>query len=136
VSDLVYMPTDEDVFDSLQAALEFIESVASDLNDALGWSISVCKIIKPTHSWFVRSKDLVNDMQNRASDEFSEWADDYLNDVEYDKVKLAELDLLIANWFSSNAKEPDFYQAGEEVQVIIVTKELLDEHGIQLEARQ
>ncbi|WP_312584251.1 hypothetical protein [Acinetobacter sp.] len=136
MSDLVYMPTDEDVFDSLQAALEFIESVASDLNDALGWSISVCKIIKPTHSWFVRSKDLVNDMQNRASDEFSEWADDYLNDVEYDKVKLAELDLLIANWFSSNAKEPDFYQAGEEVQVIIVTKELLDEHGIQLEARQ
>lgn len=136
MSDLVYMPTDEDVFDSLQAALEFIESVASDLNDALGWEIKVCKIIKPTHSWFVRSKDLVNDMQNRASDEFSEWADDYLNDVEYDKEKLAELNLLIANWFSSNAKEPDFYQAGEEVQVIIVTKELLDEHGIQLEARQ
>ena len=136
MSDLVYMPTDEDVFDSLQAALEFIESVASDLNDALGWSISVCKIIKPTHRWFVRAKDIVNDMQNRASDEFSEWADDYLNDVEYDKEKLAELDLLIANWFSSNAKEPDFYQAGEEVQIIIVTKELLDEHGIQLEVRQ
>jgi len=136
VSDLVYMPTDEDVFDSLQAALEFIESVASDLNDALGWSISVRKIIKPTHTWFVGAKDIVNDMQNRASDEFSEWADDYLNDVEYDKEKLAELNLLIANWFSSNAKEPDFYQAGEEVQVIIVTKELLDEHGIQLEARQ
>lgn len=136
MSDLVYMPTDEDVFDSLQAALEFIESVASDLNDALGWSISVCKIIKPTHTWFVRAKDIVNDMQNRASDEFSEWADDYLNDVEYDKEKLAELDLLIANWFSSNAKEPDFYQAGEEVQIIIVTKELLDEHGIQLEIRQ
>ena len=136
MSDLVYMPTDEDVFDSLQAALEFIESVASDLNDALGWSISVCKIIKPTHRWFVGAKDIVNDMQNRASDEFSEWADDYLNDVEYDKEKLAELDLLIANWFSSNAKEPDFYQAGEEVQIIIVTKELLDEHGIQLEVRQ
>ena len=135
MSDFVYMPTDEDVFDSLQAALEFIESVASDLNDALGWSISVCKIIKPTHRWFVRAKDIVNDMQNRASDEFSEWADDYLNDVEYDKEKLAELDLLIANWFNSNAKDPDFYQAGEEVQVIIVTKELLDEHGIQLEPK-
>ena len=136
MSDLVYMPTDEDVFDNLQAALEFSESVASDLNDALGWAISVCKIIKPTHRWFVRAKDIVNDMQNRASDEFSEWADDYLNDVEYDKEKLAELDLLIANWFNSNAKDPDFYQAGEEVQVIIVTKELLDEHGIQLEIRQ
>ena len=136
MSDFVYMPTDEDVFDSIQAALEFVEEVAADLDDALGWEIKVCKIIKPTHSWFVRSKDLVNDMQNRASDEFSEWADDYLNDVECNKEKLDELDALITNWFSSNAEQPNFYQAGEEVKTIIVTKELLDEHGIDLEQTQ
>ena len=131
--ELIYCPTDEDSFDDLQDALEFIRDVASDLDDAVGWGIDVCEKIPFNHSYFVSASDFVNDMQNRAYEEGREYADDYLNDVEYDKEKLADLDKLISDWFNKNSEQPRFYQAGKTVNSIIVDQKLLEEHGIRWE---
>ena len=54
-------------------------------------------------------------MQNNAYDEFSEWSEDYLNDIEFDDEKIKSLNLLLVKWFDENASQPSFYQAGIDV---------------------
>lgn len=130
-NEVLYLATDEDAFEDLQDALEFIGNIASDENDAIGWEISVCKKIQPSHNKFIDAKDLINDMQNKASDEFSEYADDYLNDVEFDDVKIKSLNSILEKWFDENSTQPTFWQSGKEIEKIIVDKELLDKYGIE-----
>ena len=130
MSELLYCPTDEDCFSDLQGAIEFIGDVACSEKDAIGWVINVCKKIQPEHYSFINSKDLIGEMQVRASDEFSEWASDYLNDIEFDKEKIKSLDKLLKSWFDENAKQPNFYQAGQQENTIIVDKKLLNKYGI------
>lgn len=61
-------------------------------------------------------------------DEYSEWSDSYLYDVEYDENKIKSLDELIKNWFIENAQQPTFYQAGKVVDKIIIDDKLLKEY--------
>ena len=130
-NEVLYLATDEDAFEDLQDALEFIGNIASDENDAIGWSISVCKKIQPSHRRFIDARDLINDMQNKASDEFSEYSDDYLNDVEFDDVKMKSLNDILEKWFDENSEQPAFWQSGKEIKKIIVDKELLDKYEIE-----
>ena len=131
IQDLVYCPTDEDTFDDLQSAVEFVGYVANDEKDTIGWVINVCEKIQPTHTRFIDAKDIINEMQGRACDEFSEWSEDYLNDVEFDDEKLKSLNELLEKWFDENASQPTFYQAGKDVKTIVVDKDLLNEYGVE-----
>ena len=130
MSDKVYLTTDEDAFDSIEDAMNFIGNVASDKNDAIGWVINICKKIESTHNDFIDAKDLINKMQCEAYDGHSEWSEDYLSDIEYDDEKIKALNALLEKWFDENASQPRFWKAGEEVDCLIVTKELLDKHEI------
>ena len=131
MTDLVYYPSDEDVFDDLQSAVEFVGNVANDEKDAIGWVINVCEKIQPTHSHFVDAKDIINEMQCRAYDNFSEYSEDYLSDIEFDEEKIKSLNELLEKWFDENASQPAFWQAGKDVKTIIVDKELLNNNGVE-----
>lgn len=131
MTDLVYCPTDEDAFDDLQSAVEFVGNVAYDEEGAIGWVINVCEKTQPSHSRFIDAKDIINQMQERSYDEFSEWSEGYLNDIEFDEEKIKSLNELLEKWFDENASQPTFWQAGKDVETIIVDKELLDKHGVE-----
>lgn len=128
--DKVYLTTNEDAFDNIEDAMNFIGNVASDEKDAIGWCIDICKKIEPIHSDFIDAKDLINEMQCRAYDGHSEWSEDYLSDVEYDDEKIKSLNALLEKWFDENSSQPTFWKAGEKIDCLIVTKELLDKHKI------
>lgn len=130
MSEVFYCPTDEDSFDDFQDAMEFVGNIAHNRHDALGWVIDVHKKDHPLHNRFIDARDLINDMQNKASDEFSEYADDYLSDVEFDEEKIKSLSALLEEWFDKNADHPTFYQSAGKVDSIIVDSNLLDKHGI------
>lgn len=130
MTDLVYCPSDEDAFDDLQSAVEFVGNVANDEKDAIGWVINVCEKIQPSHSRFIDAKDVISKMQGRAYDEFSEYSDGYLNDVKFDDEKIKQLNHLLEKWFDENASQPTFYQVGKNIKTIVVDKELLDKHDI------
>lgn len=131
MTDLVYRPSDEDAFDDLQSAVEFVGNVANDEKDAIGWVINVCEKIQPSHSRFIDAKDVISEMQSRAYEEHSEWSEDYLSDIEFDEEKIKSLNELLEKWFDENASQPTFWQAGKDVETIIVDKELLDKHGVE-----
>ena len=131
IKDLVYCPNDDCLYDDLQGAVEFIGSVASDEKDAIGWVINVCEKIQPKHTRFIDAKDIINEMQGRACDEFSEWSEYYLNDVEFDDEKIKSLNELLEKWFDENASQPTFCQAGKDVKTIVVDKNLLNEYGVE-----
>lgn len=131
MTDLVYRPSDEDAFDDLQSAVEFVGNVANDEKYAIGWVINVCEKIQPSHSRFIDAKDVISEMQSRAYEEHSEWSEDYLSDIEFDEEKIKSLNELLEKWFDENASQPTFWQAGKDVETIIVDKELLDKHGVE-----
>jgi hypothetical protein len=131
IKGLVYCPSYEHVYDNLQDAIWFIGNVANDEKDAIGWSINVCEKIQPKHNSFMNAKDLINEMQNRAYEEHSEWSEDYLSDVEFDDEKIKSLNLLLEKWFDENASQPTFYRAGKDVKTIVVDKNLLNEYGVE-----
>lgn len=131
MTDLVYCPSDEDAFDDLQSAVEFVGNVAFDKKNAIGWVINVCEKIQPSHSRFIDAKDVISEMQSRAYEEHSEWSEDYLSDIEFDEEKIKSLNELLEKWFDENASQPTFWQAGKDVETIIVDKELLDKHGVE-----
>ena len=131
IKDLVYCPTDECAYDDLQDAVEFVGNVANDEKDAIGWVINVCEKIQPTHTRFINAKHIVSEMQNNAYDEFSEWSEDYLNDVEFDAEKIKSLNELLEKWFYENASQPTFWQAGKDVETIVVDKDLMNEYGVE-----
>lgn len=130
MKEVVYLPSDEYAYDNLQDAMGFIENNAGSLEDAIGWVINVCEKIQPSHSRFIDAKDIINQMQERSYEEFSEWSEDYLNDIEFDEEKIKSLNELLEKWFDENAIQPAFWQAGKNTGAVIVDKELLDKHGI------
>lgn len=131
MTDLVYCPSDEDAFDDLQSAVEFVGNAVFDKKNAIGWVINVCEKIQPSHSRFIDAKDVISEMQSRAYEEHSEWSEDYLSDIEFDEEKIKSLNELLEKWFDENASQPTFWQAGKDVETIIVDKELLDKHGVE-----
>lgn len=128
---IIYCVTDEDAFDDLQDAMEFVGNIASSEKDAIGWVIDVCEKLEPSHDRFINAKDIICDMQNRACDEFSEYSDGYLNDIEFDDDKIKSLNSLLEKWFDENAAQPSFWQAGKSVDVIIVDSDLLKKYQIE-----
>ena len=49
----------------------------------------------------------------------------------FDEEKIKSLNELLEKWFDENASQPTFWQAGKDVETIIVDKELLDKHGVE-----
>lgn len=128
--EVVYCPTGEDSFLTLQEAFEFIESVADDYDDANGWVIEVCKKIPATHKEFVHGDGIAEYIAERAYDNYGEYAEDYLNELIGNKELQEQLESLIVGFIEKNAAQPTFFTVGECVDSIIVDDELLKQHGI------
>lgn len=129
MKDLVYVASinDELLFTDLQECVEFI---CDNSENPLTKSIDVFYKLQPTHSSFVRSKDIIESIQNRAYDEYSEFSENYLDDIYFDQSKINSLDTLITNWLNENSEQPSFYQANEFIKTIDVTNELLSQYNL------
>lgn len=130
MSDVFYCPTDEDSFDHLGDAMNFLGNICSSREDAIGSVIDVHKKLNPTHGSFVDGQSILENIASSAYDEYSEYADDYLSEVIYDKNKAKELEELITDWLNKNAEQPSFYGSAGKVDSITVTGEMLDDHKI------
>lgn len=131
--EVFYSVDDEQSEDDLKDALQRIADQASTLTELLSWIIDVHKKRQPVHNYFVRADSILEDMACCASDEFSEHADDYLNDVIFDKEKISDLGKIISEWLDENASQPNFWISDGIIDRIQVTQELLDIHDISLD---
>lgn len=129
--EFVYCPTDEDSFDNLEDAVAFVGNHASNLDDAIGWVIEVNKKLPATHSSFVDGSGIAEYITERATDEYGEFAEDYLSDVICDEDLQRYLENIIIEFLNDHAKQPTFWMVGENVDNIIVDRELLDKYGVE-----
>jgi hypothetical protein len=131
--EVFYCPTDEDSFEDLEDAMEFIKDVATNKDDAIGWVIEVHENLKPSHNSFIDGSSIIESFANSAHDEFGEYSESYLEDVFINDEKCKELENLISDWMDKNAEQPKFYQSKGQVGVIIVDQDLLDKYEIVIE---
>ena len=66
--------------------------------------------VEQRHLNFININYLVESMQDRASDEVGEWAEDYLIDLEKEKNKKSELESLICDWLNKNVSDINFFK--------------------------
>lgn len=99
----------EDVLDSLQDDFVNGEKVIIEKGTS----------VKAKHDEFVTPYNWLEEFQNRAYDNYGEWAEDYLSDVSLEKAK--ELQVLVTEWLNKNAKEPSFYKVfnTEKIEVTV-----------------
>ena len=111
-------------FNDLQEAVEyFIDHY--DYESGVESEITVYKKQEFTHNSFLRVDSMLDDMSSLAYDE-NEYAEDYLNDIVYDKEKVKQLEKLILNFLEENASSPSFWQGvGETLEVIKVNNQYL-----------
>ncbi|MCB1723256.1 MAG: hypothetical protein KDJ39_06130 [Gammaproteobacteria bacterium] len=69
------------------------------------------------HQMFVNVDRLIEEIQERAMDDYDDYADRYLTDIE----DASELETLIVDWLNKNAAAPTFYtvQNVREIQVVV-----------------
>lgn len=129
--EVVYCPTGEDSFDSLEDAITFVGNHASNLDDAIGWVIEVNKKLPATHSSFVDGSGIAEYIAERATDEYGEFADDYLSDVICDEDLARHLENIIIEFLNDHVKAPTCWMVGSSVDSIIVDKDLLEKYGVE-----
>lgn len=111
-------------FNDLQEAVEYFMD-HYDYESGVENEITVYEKQEFTHNSFLRVDSMLEDMSSLAYDE-SEYADDYLNDIIYDKEKVKQLEKLILNFLEENAASPSFWQGfGEPLEVIKVNNQYL-----------
>ena len=76
--------------------------------------------IEYTHVDFINADYIVEQMQEIAYDEGSDWAEGYLDDIRTDKEKLKDLEQHIARWFKDNSKDALFFTV-KDVEKIKIT---------------
>jgi len=95
---------------------QYHEDIESAIDDAfntgdynVGDTITIYrgKSTRATHKEFIWIDEIIESMQDRALDNYNEWADDYLTDLTHEKVK--QLESVIVKWFEENSKKPRFY---------------------------
>lgn len=111
-------------FQNLQEAVEyFIDHY--DYESGEDNEITVYKKQDFTHNSFLRVDSMLADMSSLAYDE-TEYAEDYLSDIIYNKEKVKQLEKLILNFLEENASSPSFWQGvGEPLEVIKVNNQYL-----------
>ena len=69
------------------------------------------------HQMFVNVDRLIEEIQERAMDDYDDYVDRYLTDIE----DASELETLIVDWLNKNAAAPTFYtvQNVREIQVVV-----------------
>ena len=72
------------------------------------------------HSQFVNGDRLIEELQERAYDEYGEYAEDYLVDV----GDVAELEALIVGWLNEHAKPPTFYRVDNMREISVTVGEI------------
>lgn len=128
----VFYVIGDDSFCELQDSLEFVGDISSNYADAIGTVIEVHKRQNETHDSFIFGSSLLENIRDAAIDNYSELAEEYLSDLINNQEKCKELEKLIGDWLGKNTEQPTFYQSGGQVDEIIVDKDLLDKHCIDL----
>ena len=77
--------------------------------------------VNPKPSNFFSVDRLIEDMQERASDECGEWAEDYLTDLPDEKI--VELKTLVSNWINTNAKV-SFFTVDNEKEMKLTQEDI------------
>lgn len=80
-------------FDSPEAAAE----EAFD-NDPEMESVYVGEVVKEAAHAFVNARLIVENLQEQAADDCGEWAEDWLEALQKNKEKLAELEQVVGDW--------------------------------------
>ena len=129
---LAYFINDDVSFDTLEEAVEELVQIHTEngleIYSLIGSEIKIEYVSKPSHSDFFSVNYLVEEMQNNAYSE-SEYADDYLNEIEKNDEKLSELSSLIEEWFNKNAKVPNYLEVKNSYGTVVITEDLLKDKG-------
>lgn len=104
--DKVYSHNEEDWVEEFQEAID--AAIEGDVHQECV-DIKVGDKVLVTHSKLSSDvgSSVVVQIQEWAYDECGEWADQYLDDL--DKEKIDELSKVIADWIEKNAEAPNFY---------------------------
>lgn len=105
--DKVYSHNEEDWVDDLQDAIN--ASIEQDNSSQEQVDIKIGDKILFTHSKLSSGigSRVIEQLQEWAYDECREFADDYLYDLEKDKID--NLSKVINEWLNKNAEQPNFY---------------------------
>lgn len=95
--------------------------VLYEINYKVGTVIHEACYKHPAPSSMFRINDMIENMQERADDEYGEYAEDFMYDLTEEQVK--ELDDLISNWLDKNVKV-SFFQV-YDVKEVVVTEEMV-----------
>lgn len=105
--DKVYSHSEENWVDELQEAID--AAIEQDGAGNHEINISIGDKVLVTHSKLSSDSGgrVIEQLQEWAYDECGEWADNYLRDL--DKNKIDELSAVIGKWISENSEKPNFY---------------------------
>lgn len=90
----------EDIIDGIEADYQSGDKVEIFEGDAVLF----------THKEFINVDRIIEDIQEAAYDEIGEWQQDYLDDLAGDKDKMIELNKLLLDFITENAKVPTCYK--------------------------
>lgn len=108
----------EDEFMDIDAITDEIDETNSEEDNIKVTHVYRGEKVPQYHADFFDVDSLIEDMTNRAYDNFDEHSDNYCNNLE-DKKHALNLQKVILDYLNENVKQPDFYSV-ENVQKITV----------------
>lgn len=122
----IYFATDEVSDKSLVEMVQYHVDNSETLDELLNKSVELWECLKPTHKNFLSAGDIIYAAHEQAYCD-SEYAEDYLTDVLYNKEALKEFDAFIESFLDKYSSEPSWYQGNILIETIPLTLKLLDE---------
>lgn len=113
-------------------ASEALQALDDDGQLILGAEYRLGVSDRPDPADFFDVNQLIEQMQERAHDVGGEFAEDYLTDLTDEQV--LDLDRVVKAWLSSVNPQVSFFSV-KQIQTFKVTKEDIDEHRGQADAR-
>lgn len=122
----IYFATDEVSDESLVEMVQYHVDNSETLDELLSKSVELWECLKPTHKNFLSAGDIIYAAHEQAYCD-SEYADDYLIDLLYNKEALQELDDFIESFLNKYSSEPSWYRGNILIETIHITLKLLNE---------
>ena len=92
---------------------QILHEIEADGVETIYVGESVCK----QHSDFIYVRNLIEDMQNQASEEVGEYADSYLEDFTQENIE--GLKQVISNYLNTTTPQPSFYSVSSIREVSV-----------------
>jgi len=104
-SETIYSYDNEDYFSKA------LRDIQSELKEkfATGSIVTIFtgQSVPAGHRDFIYADEIIESMKEYAYEDFDDFSDTYLDDI--DALKIKRLNRLLINWFNKNAKQPTFY---------------------------